>query len=107
MLFQAVLRPGLELVEVPSGLGDADDRNVQRAALNHRLQRREDLLVGKIAGGAEEDQRVGMRLTHVHSPSQVPEWTDYFSAGFLEMPAEREAHRRQQSCWSNPLRRAS
>ena len=56
MLLQAVLRPGLELVEIPAGLGHADDRHVEMAAFHHRLQRREDLLVGQVAGGAEENQ---------------------------------------------------
>ena len=33
MLFQAVLGPGLELVQVPARLGHADDRHVEVAAL--------------------------------------------------------------------------
>ena len=64
VLLEAVARPGPELVEVPAGLGHADDRHVEVAALHHRLQRREDLLVGQIAGGAEEDQGVGMGFAH-------------------------------------------
>src|SRR2546422_10910854 len=34
-------------------------------ALHHRLQRRENLLVGEIARGPEEDQGVGLRVRHV------------------------------------------
>ena len=60
VLLEAVVRPGPELVEVPTGLGHADDRHVEVAAFHHRLQRREDFLVGQIARGAEEDQGVGM-----------------------------------------------
>ena len=60
VLLQAVLRPVLELFESPGGLRDADDRYVQVAALHHRLQRRKDLLVGEIAGGAEEDEGVSL-----------------------------------------------
>ena len=51
-------------VEIPAGLGHADHRHVEVAALDHRLQRREDLLVGQVAGGAEEDQGVGMGVAH-------------------------------------------
>ncbi len=64
VFLQAVLRPGLELVQVPARLGHADDRHVEIAAFHHRLQRREDLLVGQVAGGPEEDQRVGMGCVH-------------------------------------------
>src|SRR5262249_43242912 len=43
-----------------------DDRDVQRAGANHRLQRREDLLVRQIAAGAEEHQGVrGWRGGHL------------------------------------------
>jgi hypothetical protein len=58
MLLDAVARPRLQLREAPAALGDADDRHRELAAFHHRLQRRKDLLVGKIAGCAEEDQRV-------------------------------------------------
>ena len=64
MLFETVLRPGLELIEIPARLGHADDRHVEVAAFHHRLQRREDLLVRQVAGGAEKHQRVGMGSSH-------------------------------------------
>jgi hypothetical protein len=46
------------LVEIPAGLGHTDHRHVEAAAFQHRLQRVEDLLVGQVARGAEEDQGV-------------------------------------------------
>src|SRR6185369_13933267 len=64
MLFQAVLRASLELVQVPTCLGDADNWHVERAAFNHRLQRWENLLVSQVASGTEKDQRIGMGITH-------------------------------------------
>ena len=51
-----------ELVERPAGLGDADDRHLEPAAPRQRLQRREDLLVREVAGGAEKDQRIGVLI---------------------------------------------
>ena len=41
---------------------DADDRDVEMAAAGHRVERGKDLLEGEIAGGAEDDQGVGVRL---------------------------------------------
>ena len=60
VLFQAVAGAGAKLLEVPSRLRNTYDRNVEVAALDHRLQRRKDLLVGEIAGRAEENERVGV-----------------------------------------------
>ena len=59
VLGQAVLGAGAELLERPAGFGDADHGHVKISAQDHLLQRREDLLVGEIAGGAEEYQGVG------------------------------------------------
>ncbi len=73
------LRPRLQLVEVPAGLGDADHRHVEMAALDHRLQRRKDLLVREVAGGAEEHQRVGMELAHRDFPRSARYLPDGFS----------------------------
>ncbi len=64
VLFEAVASPCLEAVEVPAGLGHADDGHGKVAVLDHRLQRREDLLVGEVAGRAEEHQCVGMGSAH-------------------------------------------
>src|SRR5438445_3679437 len=57
VFLEAVERPGSELVEVPASLGNADDRYIEMAAFEHRLQRGKDFLVGQIARCAEEDQR--------------------------------------------------
>ena len=59
VLLQAVLGSCFQLVEVPACFGHADDRHVQMTALHHRLERRKDLLVRKVSGRAEEDQRIG------------------------------------------------
>ncbi len=45
-LLDAVAGAFAKLLESPAGFSDADDRNVQIAALDHGLQRREDLFVG-------------------------------------------------------------
>ena len=54
----ALLCPGAQLIERPAGLGDADDRHVEFAPLGHRLKCGEDLLVGQVARGPEEHERV-------------------------------------------------
>ena len=64
MLLQAVFGAGFELVKIPAGLGNADDRHVKVSPLYHGLKRRENLLVGKIAGGSEENQCVRMGRNH-------------------------------------------
>ena len=60
MFFQAVFRACLHLVEIPSRFGHANDRHVQVAALDHGLQRGENLLVGQVSCRAEENQSVGL-----------------------------------------------
>ncbi len=67
VLLEAIPGAGLELVEVPAGLGHADDGHGQMPALHHRLERREDLLVSQIARGAEEHEGVGARVAR-HLP---------------------------------------
>ena len=64
VLLDAVLRARAQLVERPAGLGHADDRHVEVAALGHRLQRGKDLLERQIARRAEEHERVGMCVGH-------------------------------------------
>src|SRR6266481_10034736 len=64
MFFKAVLGPRAELFQSPTGLGYAYYRDIQIPAFHHRLQRRENLFVGQVACGAEEDQSVGMLITH-------------------------------------------
>ena len=59
MLFEAVLGPRLELLEIPMRPGYADDGHVEVAAPDQRLEGREYLLVRQVAGSAEEDEGVG------------------------------------------------
>ena len=92
VLLDALSRPRLQLIEVPTRLGHADDRHVEVAALGHRLQRRKDLLEGQIAGRAEKDERVGLSVAHAVPCSQA----DHFVDGFFVVAAELEAHRREQ-----------
>ena len=80
---QAVLGPLLQLVEAPAALGDADDGDLQLLVGHHPLEGREDLLVGQVAGGAEEHQRVG---DGVGLPCRL-----------LVVAAELEAHGRQHA----------
>ena len=37
MFFKTVLRPVLELIEIPARFGDADHRHVEMTAFQHRL----------------------------------------------------------------------
>jgi hypothetical protein len=46
------------LINVPTRLGHPDDRHVEVAAFDHRLQRRKDFFVREIAGSTEKDQRI-------------------------------------------------
>src|SRR5262249_38077845 len=61
VFLDAVARPRHELVDAPARPGHADDRDVEAPALHHRVQRREDLLEGEVAGDAEEHQRIRAR----------------------------------------------
>jgi hypothetical protein len=84
VLVEAVLGASLELFKIPAGLRHADDRHVEVAALHHCLQRGKDLLVRKIAGGAEEDD--GIRVNVVHGALRS-------RRRLFEMAAELVAHR--------------
>src|SRR5439155_14479941 len=64
VFLQTISCPGLQLVEVPACFGDADDRNVEVPALQHRLQSREDFFVSQVARGAEKDKSIGMGWVH-------------------------------------------
>ena len=61
MFSRLSLRTRLQLFEVPASLGDADDRHIEVAALDHRLQRRKDLLVRQVAGRAEENESIRLQ----------------------------------------------
>ena len=101
MLLEAVAARAPELVEVPAGLGDADHRHVEVAALDHRLQRREDLLVREVAGRAEEDQRVGVGVAHGVLFSAC------LAGGLFEVAAELDSASPTAACPGNRPRRAS
>src|SRR5262245_34511049 len=64
MLLDAFTRSRAQAIERPSSACHADDRHVERIALEHRLQRGKDLFEGEIAGRAEEHERIGM-LSHL------------------------------------------
>ena len=53
MRLNAVSGTRTHLLDRPLRLRDADDRDVEKSAARHRLQRRKDLLVGEIACRAE------------------------------------------------------
>ena len=102
VLLEAVARPRLELVELPAGLRHADDRHVQVTALQHRRERREDLLVREIARRAEEDECVGMGFAH----------GDLASRPVICRPVSPDARRTRSAspraaCPGSPPRRAS
>src|SRR4030095_16386647 len=65
VFLDAVSCPRSELIDIPTCLGHPDNRHIEVAPFNHRLQRRKDFLVGEIAGGTEEDQRIRMGNVHV------------------------------------------
>src|SRR5882724_469378 len=87
VLFQTVFGSGTKLVQIPSGFGDADDGYIQMAALHHRLQGRENFLVGQVARGPEENEgvRVGIRHENLSLSSGL-------FRGLLQMSAEFVAH---------------
>src|SRR5580704_4588306 len=87
MTGKAVLCARLQLVERPSRLGNADDRYIEPFVTNKSLQRGKNLLVGKIACGAKENDRIGNRSVHSTGP---------FASGFLDVAAEFVSHCRQQ-----------
>ena len=57
MIGEAAASPLFEALEV-TGTSHADDRKIEALVADEVRERREDLLVGKIAGGAEEHERV-------------------------------------------------
>jgi hypothetical protein len=61
VLLDAVASTLAEVVDAPVRRRHPDHWHCELPALRHGVERREDLLVGEVAGGAEEDQRVGGR----------------------------------------------
>ncbi len=64
MFVEARTRSGPELLERPPGLGHAYDRDREPTVSNQRLEGWEDLLVGKIARRAKENERIGWSGRH-------------------------------------------
>ena len=60
------------VVGVAAVRADADDRRIELSASHQRLQRRKDLLVGQITGGAKEDEGVRVRKLR-HAALRQPE----------------------------------
>src|SRR6516162_1099355 len=82
VFFEAVLGSGLQLIEIPAGLGYADDREVEMPSFQHGLERRKDLLVGQIAGCTKKDQSIGMNRAH----GVLPFTCGYLPAAFSICP---------------------
>jgi hypothetical protein len=72
--------PRAKLFEVPTGLGDTDNRHIESASLCHRLEGREYLLIRQVACCSEKDKGVGMGITHDAS------FEAYFPADFSTWP---------------------
>ena len=58
MFFHTVIRASAKLIEGSSSFGHADHGDFEMSSFDHRLQRRKDLLVCEVAGGAEENECV-------------------------------------------------
>ena len=67
----AVRHPFVQVLQTPLRQGDADDRNRQVASFRHRVECREDHLVGEIAGHPEDHQRVRTGCGHAASPFSI------------------------------------
>ena len=64
IVLNAVPRACSELVERPTGFGDADNRKVELAAFGERLQGGKYLLMGEIPRCPEKYQRIRLFLVH-------------------------------------------
>ena len=64
----AVFHAIAQMRQIPFREGHSDDRNLQIPSFRHRIERREDHLVGEIARHTEEHQRVRTRGSHEASP---------------------------------------
>src|SRR6516225_9549193 len=91
VLFDGGLDAGVELLEIPTRLGNANDRNVQVAPFDHGLQAGKDLFVSEIASRTKEDQSIRTNVTH--KSLRVPA---LHSCGFFEVSAKSIAHGGQQ-----------
>jgi hypothetical protein len=73
-----------QLLHRPVVVSDPDDRFVEAAMPDHRVKRRENLLVGEIACCAEQDQHVGSGFVH---------------GGSLRLPAFSRNDRQRPNAW--------
>jgi hypothetical protein len=64
VFLKAILGPRPELLKLPTGFSHADDRGIEVPPVDHRLQCRENLLLSKVSGGAEKNQRIGLGNVH-------------------------------------------
>ena len=72
-----------------------------RCPLDHRLKRREDLLVGQIAVAPKNT-----KVSEWESFIDIPSTTFYLRLGFFHVSAELEAHGGEQPCRRSRPRRA-
>ena len=86
MLLKTLASTRPKPVKALSRLCHSDDRQIEVTATDHRLKRREDLLVRQIPSGTEEDKRIRIEVRHFHP-----------SRGFFYMPPEFMSHRGQNS----------
>src|SRR5215510_8789479 len=88
MLLEALARTGLQPFQIPVRPRDADNRNIQVVARNQRLQCRKDLFARKIASCAEENERVGWRVTDHHFSiyTDLRSWIFGFFAARISSP---------------------
>src|SRR5215470_4172975 len=56
VFLDTVSRPLSELIEIPTCFSHPNNRHIEMAPFDHRLERRKDFLVGEIARGTEEHQ---------------------------------------------------
>ncbi len=64
----AVRHALVQALQTPLRESDADHRNFESASLRHRIECREDHLVGQIARHTENHQRIRLRFSH-HAPA--------------------------------------
>src|SRR3984957_4107619 len=73
VFLQTVFCASAKLIKIPSCFSHADHGDVEVPTLYHRLQRRENLFVGKIAGGAEENERIRVKTGHEYLSFRQPQ----------------------------------
>jgi hypothetical protein len=64
VFFETILGARFKLIKIPTCFGHADDRQIETFIANQPLQRRKDLFVREIAGGAEKHKGVRLEIRH-------------------------------------------